>query len=126
MSAISAPIIIELDLGENGGKFEFRDIDEITVWLNKEQQNIAWMPSVRVTDQGIHNFRNIYSTQFSQLQPVVEQARRESAAKNQTKFESNLAAFKSQAEAFFRPFPRHSSTARSKFIEDLQKKDAVA
>jgi hypothetical protein len=118
--ATAEAALVEIDLGTNGGKFRLRTVEEIGVWARKELEDASWIAQVSPNEQLIRNFRDQYLQPLRDISTFAHQAAVAEQNKNAGDLANQIRAFKSRAEEFFRPKPRHSSLPRSKFIIQIR------
>jgi len=125
MNAQTAPLIFEVDLGSNGGKFTFPSLKEADAWLQKEIQSMQWAREVRINDDPLRHAMGTLFQPLVDMNTFIQQAINAEQRKNETDLRNQLAAFKSRVEEYFRQKPRHSSLPRSKFVLGLKERRGV-
>lgn len=112
--------LIQVDLGENGGKVVFFSIDEAAQWVNKEQTYWNWFSKQAGQDSGLQETWNRISHFLSALNQTIDQGRRNAA---DPQWGGHTRILEQQITEAFKNGGRnvllHSSSARAKFIEEL-------
>ena len=67
--------ILEVDLGDNGGKLSFRTLEEIEAWIREEEAAWGWLASVAQQDRNITTVRNRQISPFQPIRQAIDRAR---------------------------------------------------
>ncbi len=117
--------ILEVDLGDNGGKLSFRTLEEIEAWVQKEESVWNWLASVTQQDG---NTAQIYQRQISPYQPIRQVIAQAKPHIETEHFEAQLNAIKQKIMAYYGNTTITSLSAsapKSKFIFELKESDPV-
>jgi len=117
--------IIEVDLGENGGKVAFRSLEDIEAWVLKEEQTWAWLGEAVRQDGNINAAHTKQSQAPQQIRQVVNQARPHVDTDN---FAAQLNAVEQRITSYYGSIPilsMHSSSPRAEFVLEVKETDPV-
>jgi len=117
--------IIEIDLGDNGGKVVFRSLEDIEAWVQKEEQAWAWLGEAVRQDGNIGQIQGRMPPFWQQIRQLVAQARPHLETPNA---DAHLNALKNNITAYYRNIPTralHSSSPKSEFVFEIKKTDPV-
>jgi len=117
--------ILEVDLGDNGGKLSFRTIEEIEAWVQEETSIWGWLATTTQQDGTIATIMNRQVSPFQPIQQYVAQARAHSET---AQFSAHIEAVKQQIVTHYGGTPIVSllaSTPRAKFVFELKETDPI-
>jgi len=117
--------ILEVDLGDNGGKLSFRTLEEIETWVQEETSIWGWLAATAQQDGNVATILNRQISPFQPIQQAVAQARVHIETEQ---FPSHLEAVKQQMLAHYGSAPAVSllaSTPRAMFVFELKETDPI-
>jgi hypothetical protein len=107
--------LMAVDLGENGGVFTFGTLEEIDLWLDKEQRFWAWIGSVPRDESVLQQVWERMEEARGRIRRAFDHARNQ---ENQPVFESAIEALRTQINnSFSEGQLLHSTTPRAQLIE---------
>ncbi len=117
--------ILEIDLGDNGGKLSFRTLGEIEAWVQEETSIWGWLATAAQQDGNIATIVSRQVSPFQAIQQTIAQAR---AHIETEQFPAHLEAVKQQIVTHYGGAPVVSllaSTPRALFAFELKETDPI-
>lgn len=113
--------ILEIDLGENGGKAIFTSFEEAQQWVQKENQFWNWFPNEARSDQNLNDLWNHIKGLLSRMQKELNNAGPNVSDPTWKGFASSLKQRIADCYGATKNALPHSESARARFIEELKK-----
>ncbi len=113
--------LIDEDLGDNGGTFRARNVDELEAWVKREQEFWAWLDESEIaTANHVKNVANHVTTILKQLMAITNQLRQGGDRAAYTKqFSDTL------DQRYRRQTLLHSDTEKASFIDRLRQEEGL-
>ncbi|HBA82650.1 MAG TPA: hypothetical protein DCZ95_01025 [Verrucomicrobia bacterium] len=110
---------LEVDFGDNGGKFSFTSIQEVETWFQKENAHWEWLKRSGNQSYGTETY-NQFAVPFNQIGQYLSRVKQHV---NSPQFQHSLTQLKNALVSTYTTtrIP-HSSTPRAKLIDNIREK----
>src|SRR5258706_5085685 len=118
-------VLFEINLEGNGGRFTFRELDEVSIWLAEEISFWSWMSNLASLDGNLSQTWSTIVDPLSVAQRLVQDCRNQIG---QPSYASSIAGLQSHLlNTYASGKALHSKSPRAKLVASLRKSgDQVA
>ena len=115
-------IELEVDLGDNGGKWRFATLEEVEKWMTTEREAWAWLNTTPRQDGNLEQTRIAQNNHWNETQGLINRVRGHAEAHRPRMVQEIAAWFNNN---YKQKKVLHSSCARAKHVEEIRKQDPI-